>query len=91
MVAVGTIGAYLIPAQGTVVIVPTIPEDQERYDALGVAQRYVATSTTFEFDGDINSLKTEYVGSTKSFLPNTSSKLLLSPVMKYMAIEMGSQ
>ena len=68
-IVVGTIGAYLIPAQSTVVIVPTTQEDQERYDALGVAQRYVVTSPTFGFDGDINSLKTEYIGSTKSIPP----------------------
>jgi len=69
VIAVGTIGAYLIPAQSSVMIVPTTQEDQERYDALGVAQGYVVTSPTFEFDGDINSLKTEYVGSTKSIPP----------------------
>ena len=69
IIAVGTVGAYLIPAQSTVVIVPTSHEDQEKYDALGVAQRYVVTSPTFGFDGDINSLKTEYVGSTKSIPP----------------------
>lgn len=69
VILVGAVSAYLIPAQSTVVIVPTTQEDQERYDALGVAQRYVVTSPTFEFDGDINSLKTEYIGSTKSIPP----------------------
>ena len=69
VIVMGAVSAYLIPAQSTVVIVPTTQEDQERYDALGVAQRYVVTSPTFEFDGDINSLKTEYVGSTKSIPP----------------------
>ena len=69
VIGVGIVSAYLIPAQSTVVIVPTTQEDQERYDALGVAQRYVVTSSTFEFDGDINSFKTEYVGSTKSIPP----------------------
>lgn len=65
-IALGAVCAYFIPAQVTVLAIPTTQEDQERYDALGVAQRYVVTSPTFEFDGDINSLKTEYVGSTKS-------------------------
>lgn len=69
VVAIGTVGAYLIPAQSTVLIIPTTQEDQERNEALGVAQRYVVTSPTFEFDGDINSLKTEYVGATKSIPP----------------------
>jgi disulfide oxidoreductase YuzD len=66
IIVVGITGVYLIPAQSTVVIVPTTQTDQERYDALGIAQKYVVTSPTFTFDGDINSLKTEYVGSTKS-------------------------
>lgn len=69
LIAVGITGAYFIPAQSTVVIIPTTQEEQERYDALGIAQRYVVTSPTFAFDGDINSLKTEYVGSTKSIPP----------------------
>lgn len=69
IIAVGVTGAYLIPAQSTVVVVPTTQADQERYDALGIAQKYVVTSPTFAFDGDINSLKVEYVGSTKSIPP----------------------
>jgi len=69
VIAIVSVGAYLIPAQSTVLIIPTTQEDQARYDALGVAQRYVVTSSTFEYDGDINSLKTEYVGSTKSIPP----------------------
>jgi len=69
VIAVGAVGAYLIPAESTVVLIPTTQEDQEKYDALGVAQRYVVTSPTFGFDGNINSLKTEYVGTTKSIPP----------------------
>ena len=69
IVAAGITGVFFIPAQSTVIVVPTIQEDQEKYDALGIAQRFVVTSPTFAFDGDINSLKTEYVGSTKSIPP----------------------
>lgn len=69
VVAVGITGALFIPAQSDEVIVPTTQEDQEKYNALGIAQRFVVTSPTFAFDGDINSLKTEYVGSTKSIPP----------------------
>ncbi|QLH09362.1 hypothetical protein DSQ19_07640 [Candidatus Nitrosotenuis sp. DW1] len=60
---------YFAPVQKDVTIIPTTPEDQEMYDALGVAQRFVPTSPTFAFDGDINTLKTEYVGATKSIPP----------------------
>lgn len=69
VVAAGITGVFFIPAQSTVIVVPTTQEDQEKYDALGIAQRFVVTSPTFAFDGDINSLKTEYIGSTKSIPP----------------------
>jgi len=68
-IAAGIIGTYLIPAQSTITIQPTTQEGQERYSALGTAQRYIVTSPTFAFDGDINTLKTEYAGSTKSIPP----------------------
>ena len=68
-IALGAVCAFLIPAQVTALAIPTTEEDQKKYDALGVAQRYVVTTPTFGFDGDINSLKTEYVGSTKSIPP----------------------
>lgn len=60
---------YFAPLQKQVTMIPATQEDTERSEALGVAQRYVVTSPTFAFDGDINSLKTEYVGSTKSIPP----------------------
>ncbi|MCV0392735.1 MAG: hypothetical protein K5790_05500 [Nitrosopumilus sp.] len=58
-------GAYFIPAQSTVI---SIPEKQveDQYDALGYVQRFVVTSPTFVFDGDINTLHMDYLGSTKS-------------------------
>lgn len=68
VIAVGVV-AYFVPSQSTVVILPIAQEEQERYGALGVAQRFVVTSDTFAFDGNINTLKTEYVGSTKSVPP----------------------
>jgi len=74
VIAVGIVGAYLIPVQSVVLAVPLSQEDQERYNALGVAQRYVVASPTFEFDGNINSLKTEFVGSTKSIPPQHTFK-----------------
>jgi hypothetical protein len=43
IIVVGITGAYLIPAQSMVVITPTTPSDQERYDALGIAQKFVVT------------------------------------------------
>lgn len=50
-VAVGLVGAYFLPAQSTLTIIPTTPEEQTKYDAIGVAQKYIVTSPTFAFDG----------------------------------------
>lgn len=53
--------AYLIPTQTIVTIIPETEEDKKRNEALGVAQRYVVTTPTFAFDGDINTLETKNV------------------------------
>src|SRR3989344_4106421 len=50
VIAVGVIGAYFVSAQTTVTMIPTTQEDQEKNDALGVAQRFIVTSPTFAFD-----------------------------------------
>lgn len=50
-VAVGLLGAYFLPAQSTLTIIPTTPEEQAKYDAMGVAQKYIVASPTFAFDG----------------------------------------
>lgn len=50
-VAVGLVGAYFLPAQSTLTKIPITPEEQAKYDAVGVAQKYIVTSPTFAFDG----------------------------------------
>src|SRR3990170_4326234 len=75
VIVVGVAGAYFVPAQTTLTIIPTTQEDQERNDALGVAQGFILTSPTFAFDGDINTLDTEYVGSAESFPPQYMIKI----------------
>lgn len=65
-VGVAFVAMYFAPLQKEITIIPTTAEDQEMYDALGVAQRYVPTSPTFAFDGNINTLRTEHIGTTKS-------------------------
>jgi hypothetical protein len=69
VVAVILVVMYFIPLQKETTIIPITQEDEERSGALGVAQRFVTSSPTFAFDGDINTLRTEYVGSTKSIPP----------------------
>lgn len=69
VVAVILVAMYFVPLQKETTIIPITQEDEERSDALGVAQKFVTSSPTFAFDGDINTLKTEYVGSTKSIPP----------------------
>ncbi|HWP78395.1 MAG: hypothetical protein AB1299_05910 [Thermoproteota archaeon] len=50
-VAVGLVGAYFLPAQSTLTTIPTTSEEQAKYDAVDVAQKYIVTSPTFAFDG----------------------------------------
>lgn len=66
IVAAGIAGTYFVSAQTTVTMIPITQEEQKRNDALGVAQKYIVTSPTFAFDGDINTLDTVYVGSVES-------------------------
>ena len=53
--------AYLIPIQTSVTTIPETEEDKKRNEALGVAQRFVVTTPTFAFDGNINTLDTKGV------------------------------
>src|SRR3989344_172543 len=75
VIAVGVIGVYFVSAQTTVTMIPTTQEDQEKNDALGVAQRFIVTSPTFAFDGDVNTLDTVYVGPAESFPPQHMIKI----------------
>lgn len=75
IIAVGVIGAYFVSAQTTITMIPITQEDQEKNDALGVAQRFIVTSPTFAFDGDANTLDTVYVGSAESFPPQHMIKM----------------
>ena len=75
IIAVGVIGAYFVSAQTTITMMPITQEDQEKNDALGVAQRFIVTSPTFAFDGDANTLDTVHVGSAESFPPQHMIKI----------------
>lgn len=66
IIAIGVTSAYLVSAQTTETMIPITQEEKEKNDALGVAQKYIVTSPTFAFDGDINTLDTEYVGVLES-------------------------
>jgi len=68
-VAATLVALYFAPLQTELTTIPPTQEEKERNDALGVAQRFIVTSPTFAFDGDINTLDTEYVGTTKSIPP----------------------
>lgn len=75
IIAAGLSVAYFVPTQTSLSMIPTTPEDQEKNNALGVAQKFIVTSHTFAFDGNINTLDTEYVGSTKSIPPQYMIKI----------------
>jgi putative hemolysin len=65
-IAAAALAAYFVPVQKDTTIILITSEDKGMYEALGVAQQFIPTSPTFAFDGDINTLKTKYVGATKS-------------------------
>ncbi|HWP78529.1 MAG TPA: hypothetical protein VNL34_02625 [Candidatus Nitrosotenuis sp.] len=75
IIVAGVSGAYFVPAQSTLTIIPMTPEEEERNEALSIAQRYIVTSPTFAFDGDINTLDTIYSGTTKSIPPQHMFKI----------------
>jgi len=58
---------YFAPLQTELTMLPITPEEQERNDALGVAQRFIPTSPTFAFDGMIDTLDVESVSKMESF------------------------
>jgi len=66
-VVVALVALYFAPLQTELTILPITPEEQEKNDALGVAQRFIPTSPTFAFDGDINTLDVESVSKMESF------------------------
>ena len=69
IIAATLIALYFAPLKTELTTIPETQEDRNRNDALGVAQRFIVTTPTFAFDGDINTLDTEYVGATKSIPP----------------------
>lgn len=66
VIIAGAAGAYFVPAQSTLTMIPTT-EEQAKYDALGVAQKYIVTSPTFAFDGLPNTLDVEDVSVMESY------------------------
>jgi len=66
-IVVSLLVLYFAPLQTELTRIPTTPEDQERNDALGVAQRFIPTSPTFAFDGMIDTLDVESVSIMESF------------------------
>jgi hypothetical protein len=69
VIAIGVPSAYLVSAQTTETMIPLTQQEKEKNNALEVAKIYIVTSPTFAFDGDINTLDTEYVGSLESLPP----------------------
>lgn len=65
-VAVSLAVLYFAPLRTELTMLPTTPEEQEKNDVLGVAQRFIPTSPTFAFDGDINTLDVESVTKMES-------------------------
>ena len=68
-IVVTLVALYFAPLQTELTTIPPTKEEQERNDALGVAQRFIVTSPTFAFDGDINTLDTIDISTAKSLPP----------------------
>ena len=73
VIAASAASAFLIPSQTTLTIIPETEENRKKNDALGAAQRFVVTTPTFAFDGDINTLDTEFIGLVE---PDSSNYLV---------------
>ena len=67
VIAVGVAAAYFVPAQTTLTQIPITPEEQEKNDALGVAQGFILTNPTFAFDGLPDTLDVESVSVMESY------------------------
>ena len=67
VIAASVIGAYFVSAQTTLTKIPATQEDQERYDAMDVAKKYIVTSPTFAFDGLPETLDVENVSIMESY------------------------
>jgi len=67
IIAAGVTGGYFVSAQTTLTQIPITQEEQEKYDAMGVAQKYVVTSPTFAFDGLQETLDVEDVSILESY------------------------
>jgi hypothetical protein len=67
VIAIGVPSAYLVSAQTNETMIPLTQQEKEKNNAVEVAKKYIVTSPTFAFDGDINTLDVEYVGTLESF------------------------
>ncbi|MGQ0792187.1 MAG: hypothetical protein ACT4NJ_08220 [Nitrosopumilaceae archaeon] len=67
VIAAGVIGTYFVSAQTTLTQIPTTQEEQQRYDAMDVAKKYIVTSPTFVFDGLPATLDVEDVSIMESY------------------------
>lgn len=67
VIAAGVTGTYFVSAQTALTKIPTTQEEQERYNAIEVAKKYIVTSPTFAFDGLPETLDVEDVSVLESY------------------------
>lgn len=67
IIAAGVTGIYFVSAQTMLTQIPITQEEQERYDAMEIAKKYVMTSPTFAFDGIPETLDVEDVSIMESY------------------------
>ena len=67
IIAAGVTGIYFVSAQTQLTEIPITQEEQERYEAMEVARKYIVTSPTFAFDGIPETLDVEDVSVMESY------------------------
>lgn len=67
IIASGVTGIYFVSAQTQLTQIPVTQEEQERYDAMEVARKYIVASPTFAFDGIPETLDVEDVSVMESY------------------------
>jgi hypothetical protein len=66
VIATGVTSTYFVSAQTTLTQIPITQEEQEKFDAMEVAKKYIVTSPTFAFDGLLETLDVEEITILKS-------------------------
>ena len=66
IIVAGVTGTCFVSAQTELTQIPANQEEQEKFNAINVAKKYIVTAPTFAFDGLLQTLDVEQVSILKS-------------------------